>query len=262
MWGAVGWHGFPSSSLMYAPLMERLGERYHLIAPDYPGFGHSDVLRVPTFDHLASVVERLLDALGVERYSLYMQDYGAPVGLRLAVNYPQRVRALIFQNGNVYEEGLRPDFWASSRALWQSRTPETEAPLRAVLALPTARFLFGFGMRDAGAIRLEVLEDAEQLLGNPERHAALLNLFDDYRSNVEQYPAWRAYLRQHQPPTLVVWGQNDPVFAPEGALAFRQDLPHAEVHLLDSGHFALEEEADMIAVLLYRFLTRHGEDNR
>lgn len=191
-----------------------------------------------------------------------MQDYGAPVGLRLAVNYPQRVRALIFQNGNVYEEGLRPDFWASSRALWQSRTPETEAPLRAVLALPTAQFLFGFGMRDAGAIRLEVLEDTGQLLGNPERHAALLNLFDDYRSNVEQYPAWRAYLRHHQPPTLVVWGQNDPVFAPEGVLAFRRDLPPAEVHLLDSGHFALEEEADMIAVLLHRFLTRHGEDNR
>lgn len=251
-------HGFPSSSLMYTPLLERLGHQYHLIAPDYPGFGHSSDPEVPTFDHLAAVVERLIDALEVKRYSLYMQDYGAAVGMRLVLNRPERVQALIFQNGNVYEEGLRPDFWASSRALWQRRTPETEAPLRAVLAPQTAQFLFGFGMRDARAIRPEVLEDAGQLLGNPERHDALLELFDNYRTNVEQYATWQAYLRRDQPPTLVLWGQNDPVFGPEGALAFRHDLPQAEVHLLNSGHFALEEEADVIAVLLDRFLARYG----
>ena len=252
-------HGYPSSSFMFRDLMPRLADRFHLVAPDYPAFGHSAAPGTAefayTFDHLTDVTERFLDALGLTRCSLYLQDYGAPIGFRLACRRPERVEALVVQNGNAYEEGFTAA-WAAFRALWQDRSDATEAAVREFFSPETTRFFYTAGTRDPGALSPDTWTLDQSLLDRPANRAAQMELFYDYRTNPPLYPAWQAYLREHRPPTLIVWGRNDPFFGPEGATAFGRDLPGAEMHLLDTGHFALEEDGEVIAGHIRAFFDR------
>lgn len=251
-------HGYPSSSFMFRDLISALADRFHVIAPDYPGFGQSDAPAVAdfayTFDHLADVTEKFLQALKLTRFSLYVQDYGGPVGFRIAARHPEWITALIVQNANAYEEGFTPA-WAAFRALWADRNADTEAGVKAFFAPETTRFFYQQGTRDSTALSPDTWTLDQSFLDRPANRAAQLELFYDYRSNPPQYPVWHAYFRAHQPRTLLVWGKNDPFFGPEGAAAFQRDLPAAEIHLLDTGHFALEEDGDVIAAHILRFLT-------
>jgi pimeloyl-ACP methyl ester carboxylesterase len=226
-------HGYPSSSRMCAPLIPLLADRYHLIAPDYPGFGQSEAPPPSryryTFDHLAETMGALLERLNVDRYVLFMQDYGGPVGLRMAVAHPQRDQALIVQKANAYEEGLGPK-WAGIARYWADPTTHSEQ-VDAFMSF----------------------EGAKQRHLDNSPHPALLY---DYRTNVAAYRAWQAWLRQHKPPTLVLWGRYDPSFIVPGALAYARDVPDAEIHILDAGHFALDEQVDKVAQLTEDFLAR------
>lgn len=252
-------HGFPTSSHMFRDLIPRLAPHYRVIAPDYPGYGLS---RTPpttdftySFDNLADVMDRFTEALGLDSYTLYMQDFGGPVGFRLAVRHPERVRALIVQNANAYEEGLSPAMDAA-RPAWERRTPETEATLRAFLTLETTRFQYLHGACDPSRISPDAWVHAQAGLDRPGNDAIQLAYLHDYGSNPKQYPVWQDYLRRHQPPTLVVWGRNDPFFTEAGAQAYRRDVADCELHLFEAGHFALEEEAPAIARLILDFLGR------
>ena len=250
-------HGFPTSSHMFRNLMPQLSDRFHVIAPDYPGFGNSAMPSVDafdyTFDNLATVMEGFIQKVGLKHYSLYLMDYGAPIGYRLAVNHPERVDALIVQNGNAYAEGLR-EFWDPIRTYWKDRTPENAKPLAGFIAPDGVKWQYTHGVRNAAAISPDNWNvDLRHLTreGNP---AIQLALFYDYQNNVPHYPAWQAYFRKHQPPTLIVWGKNDFIFPAEGAHPYKRDLKNLEFHLLDTGHFALEEEGDQIASLIRNFL--------
>jgi pimeloyl-ACP methyl ester carboxylesterase len=246
-------HGFPSSSHMFRNLMSRLEDDFRLIAPDYPGFGHSDAPAsgtfVYTFDHLSEIIEKLLIALGINRFGLFIQDYGAPVGLRIASRHPEWIDALICQNANAYEDGLS-NVWDALRALWQDPSVETETPLRGFLTLEGANWIYTHGTRSPENISPDNWTLDVARLNRSGNDRIQLDLFYDYRRNVELYPRWQAYFREHQPPSLIVWGKNDPIFNEAGALAFQKDLRNAEVHLLDTGHFALEEDCDVIADLV------------
>ena len=253
-------HGFPSSSHMFRDLIPALADRYRVVAPDYPGFGHSDSPPADrfgyTFDSLSDVMERFLQAVGIERYSLYMQDYGGPVGLRLATRHPERIEALIIQNANAYEEGISPAF-DPLKPFWADRTPATEAPARALLQLDTTILFYTAGVRWRERISPDTWTLDQALLDRPGSDAIQLSLLHDYVANLGRYPEWHAYFRQHRPATLIVWGQNDPFFTVEGARAFQRDLPGSELHLLDTGHFALEEDGEVIAAHIQRFLAAH-----
>lgn len=253
-------HGYPASSHMYRDLMTQLSDQFHLIAPDYPGFGNSDCPPISQFDYsfdrLADVIEQFLKALGLNRFSLYVQDYGAPVGFRIASRHPEWIQTLIVQNGNAYEEGFTPA-WQAFRNLWGERSETTEAPVRDFLKRDTTIFFYTGGTRNPKNINPDNWNLDQYFLDRPENTAAQLELFYNYRANLEQYPTWHEYFRTHQPPTLVVWGKNDPFFGPEGANAFQRDLKTIEVHLLDTGHFALEEERDAIATQIRRFIPAH-----
>ncbi len=248
-------HGFPSSSRMFAALIPLLADSYHVIAPDYPGFGHSDAPPPEkfsyTFDRLAECVEKFTEHLGLTRYALYLQDYGGPIGLRLALAHPERVTALIIQNAAAHLEGLS-EAWDIRKAFWQDRTAHEEKLRQALLSPEVAR------KRHAGYVPEQVDPDAWTdefaFLTRPGMDRIQLDLMFDYRTNVASYPRWQAYLREHRPPTLVVWGKYDALFTVEGALAFGREVPDAEIHLLNAGHFALDEEADAIAALIRRFL--------
>jgi pimeloyl-ACP methyl ester carboxylesterase len=252
-------HGFPSSSRMFATLMPLLADTYHLIAPDYPGFGHSDApspdMFAYTFDHLAACVAQLIDQLGVTRYALYLQDYGGPVGFRLAVAHPERVTALIIQNAVVHLEGLS-DAWTIRKAFWQDRAAHADQLRQALLSRDVARQRHTGGVANPERIDPDTWTDEFAFLTKPGMDRIQLELMFDYRTNVEAYPRWQAYLRAHQPPALVVWGKNDPLFTVAGALAFAREVPAAEIHLLNAGHFALDEEVEMVAMLMQRFLAR------
>ena len=254
-------HGFPSSSHMYRNLIPKLAGKYHVIAPDYPGFGYSDQPSVTdfayTFDHLAAVTDDLLNSLKLERYSIYIQDYGSPVGFRLFVKHPERIQAIITQNGNAYNEGLSP-FWDENlRPYWKEKTPATEAKVRGLLGLDATKFQYSAGFRDTNRVSPDAWTFDQMTLDRPGNQAIQLALFYDYQNNVAQYNAWHATLRQYQPPVLAVWGKNDPIFPAAGALAFQQDVPKVEIHLLDTGHFALEEDGDVIANYVLTFLRQH-----
>ncbi len=253
-------HGYPASSHMYRDLMTQLSEQFYLIAPDYPGFGNSDCPPISqfeySFDHLAEVIEQFLQALGLNRFSLYMQDYGAPVGFRIASRHPEWIQTLIVQNGNAYEEGLTPA-WQAFRDLWSERSEATEAPVLNFLKRDTTIFFYTAGTRDRQNINPDNWNLDQYFLDRPENAAAQLELFYNYRQNLERYPEWHDYFRTHQPPTLIVWGKNDPFFGPEGANAFQRDLKTIEVHLLDTGHFALDEESEAIAAHIRRFIPAH-----
>jgi pimeloyl-ACP methyl ester carboxylesterase len=251
-------HGFPASSFMYRELIERLAHRFHVIAPDYPGFGHSDAPSVVefsyTFDHLADVVEKFTEQLGLKRYGLYMQDFGGPVGFRLASRHPERVSFLVVQNANAYEEGLPDDFWGLARELWRDPSPANYARIReAAMSDAALEWNYTHGVKDAARVNPDSWLLQRALLARPGNKDAMAALLHDYGRNLSHYPAWQAYFRQHQPPTLVVWGANDVIFPPSGAYPYQRDLRQIDFKLLDTGHFALEELGETIAAHIERF---------
>jgi pimeloyl-ACP methyl ester carboxylesterase len=252
-------HGFPTSSRMFRNLIPALADRYHVIAPDYPGFGRSPAPDRQAFSYTFSAYARLVDGLvaklGVQRYALYVQDYGAPVGYRLALAHPERVTALVIQNGNAYEEGFSP-FWAPIRAYWADPSPARRNALRAGLTTDATRSQYVDGVADPGRIDPENWMVDQALLDRPGIDEIMLDLFYDYRSNVALYPEFQAFFHMRQPPTLIAWGQNDVIFPAAGARAYLRDLPRAELHLLDSGHFALEDRGAEIARMMRGFLDR------
>ncbi len=253
-------HGFPTSSHMFRNLMSALADRFHLVAPDYPGYGNSSMPTVDefdyTFDRLAEIVEKFITAIGLKKYSLYVMDYGAPIGYRIAAKYPERVEALIVQNGNAYEEGLR-EFWNPIKAYWQDRSPENADKLRPFFTLETTKWQYTNGVRNPEAISPDTWNMDQLFLDRPGNVEIQLALFYSYGTNPPLYPQWQEYFRKHQPPTLIVWGKNDYIFPAEGAYPYKRDLNDVEFHLLDTGHFALEEEGEAIADHIRRFMTTH-----
>jgi pimeloyl-ACP methyl ester carboxylesterase len=250
-------HGFPTSSHMFRNLMPALADRFHLVAPDYPGYGNSSMPSVNefdyTFDRLAEIVEKFITAIDLKKYSLYVMDYGAPIGYRIAAKYPERVEALIVQNGNAYEEGLR-EFWDPIKAYWQDRSPENADKLRYIFGLDATKWQYTNGVRNLEAISPDNWNIDQPLLDRPGNDEIQLALFYSYGTNPPLYPQWQEYFRKYQPPTLIVWGQNDYIFPAEGAYPYKRDLKDIEFHLLDTGHFALEEEGDAIADHIGQFL--------
>lgn len=250
-------HGFPSASHMFRDLMPLLADRYRLIAPDLPGFGQT---RAPargefeySFDHLATVIDGFSRALSLESYALYLFDYGAPVGLRLAMRHPERISALISQNGNAYLEGFS-DQWSAWQNYWHQPSAENREACRPSLSAQTIRhWQYGTGA-DASRLSPDGYELDIAYMSRPGAQEIQLDLILDYQTNLACYPAFQHYFRQYQPPLLAVWGRHDPAFIPAGALAYQRDLPHAQVHLLDTGHFALETHAQEIAALIRTFL--------
>ena len=244
-------HGFPTSSHMYRDLIPLLADRYHLIAPDYPGFGYSARPKVSefnyTFDHLADIMEQFVDALGIKRCSLYMQDFGGPVGFRLAARRPGMVRALIIQNANAYEEGVSQGVRDVVLRIYKERTPETEARLKELFELPATKRQYLEGAPDASLVSPDSWEHAQWGMDRPGDKEIQFALHANYGSNVERYDEWHAYFQKYQPPALIVWGKHDFVFLPAGAEAYRKDLKHVELHMLNAGHFALETSAREIA---------------
>ena len=257
-------HGFPTSSHMYRELIPRLSDRYRVIAPDYPGFGQSSAPRNTdfsyTFANLTKVVDGLMQTLRIGRYALYVMDYGAPVGYRLATAHPERVTALLVQNGNGYNEGLQV-FWDQFRRYWSQPTAENREALRPLLMLGVTQFQYLDGVPDTSLVSPDNWTIDQARLDRPGNQEIQLDLFLDYRSNVELYPTFQAYFRQYQPPTLIVWGKNDFIFPVEGALAFKRDLPNAEIRLLNTGHFALETDGIRIARLIREFLAKQHLGN-
>jgi pimeloyl-ACP methyl ester carboxylesterase len=249
-------HGFPSSSVMFRDLIPRLADRFYLIAPDYPGFGRSDAPAPSafhyTFDHLTEIVNRFLEQQRISRYSLYLQDYGGPIGFRLALAHPERVRALIIQNAVAHEQGLS-NLWAPRRAFWADRVAHEAAVRANLLSLDATRQRHVGRSPHPERIDPETWESEYALLTRPGMVDIQLDLFHDYRTNVASYPKWQAYLRDVQPPTLVLWGKHDLSFTVAGAVAYGDDVAEAEVHLLDAGHFALDEAAPQIAELIRGF---------
>jgi len=253
-------HGFPTSSHMFRNLIPALADKYHVVAPDYPGFGNSPMPLVTefdyTFDNLAHIVDQLVSGLGVHSYSLYLMDYGAPVGFRLAAQYPERVQSLIVQNGNAYDEGLL-EFWDPIKAYWANKTAENADKLRGLLTMGATQWQYLTGVRDSSTISPDNWNHVQPLLDRPGNQEIQLALFFDYGSNPPLYPEWQEYFRTYQPPTLIVWGKNDPIFPAEGAYPYKKDLENLEFHILDTGHFALEEDGEVIADLMRSFLDRH-----
>ncbi len=252
-------HGFPTSSHMYRNLIPALADKYRVIAPDYPGFGQSampDRAKFSyTFDNYAKLVEALTEKLGVDRYALYLMDYGAPVGFRLAAKHPERVTALIVQNGNAYVEGIQK-FWEPIQKYWASGSKEDREAIRWLTSLKATKWQYTHGVPDTTLVSPDSWTMDQARLDRPGNQEIQLDLFYDYRTNIPLYPKWQAYFRKHQPPTLVVWGKNDQIFVVDGADPYKRDLPNAELHLIDTGHFALETHGPVIAGLIRNFLGR------
>lgn len=252
-------HGFPTSSHMFRNLIPALADKWHVVAPDYPGYGQSSAPSVEefeyTFDHMAEIIETFTDRLGLDHYSLYLMDYGAPVGFRLAAKHPEKVDSLIIQNGNAYKEGLR-DFWVPLKAYWKERSTENEKPLRGLLTLDATKWQYTHGTRDPETVSPDNWLVDQSLLDRSGNQEIQLAMFHSYGSNPPLYARWQRYLREHQPPTLLVWGKNDVIFPADGAEPYKRDLKDLEFHLLDTGHFALEEDGEWIAGTIRDFLSR------
>ena len=252
-------HGFPTSSHMFRNLIPVLAHRYRVIAPDYPAFGHSGTPDrrefTYSFARFAELMDSLLHQLDVARYALYVQDYGAPVGYRLALRHPERITALVVQNGNAYEEGLK-QFWNPIKAYWADGSQAHREALRAGLTLAATRSQYLDGVRDPSRVAPDAWLHDQALLDRPGIDQIMLDLFKDYGSNVALYPQFQAFFRARKPPTLIVWGKNDVIFPADGAHAYLRDLPDAELHLLDTGHFALEDKGGEIAAIMLDFLER------
>ncbi len=252
-------HGFPTSSQMFRGLIPRLADRYHVIAPDYPGYGFSDMpdraKGVYTFDNYATLVEKLTDRLALSRYAIYMMDYGAPVGFRVATKRPDRVTALIIQNGNAYDEGLL-EFWDPIKAYWRTGAAKEREDIRWLTSLKATRWQYTNGVKDPSLLDPAAWTVDQALLDRVGNADVQLDLFYDYRTNPPLYPQWQAYFRAYRPHTLIVWGKNDEIFPPEGAWPYRRDLPNVEIHMLDTGHFALETHGAEIAQHMRKFLAK------
>lgn len=275
-------HGFPTSSHMFRDLITELADEYHLVAPDYPGYGFSSMPAVDefdySFDNMARIVETFIDTIGLDRYSLYLMDYGAPIGFRIAANQPERVDTLIVQNGNAYVEGIDNNFWEPIREYWKDRDsinkgldnawwinvknayeqPEmvNEDALRFLLTLGATKWQYTNGVPNIDAVSPDTWGHVQPLLDRDGNQEIQLQMFYSYGSNPPLYPAWQEYLRQHQPPTLIVWGEHDEIFPAAGAEPYKRDLENLEYHLFDTGHFALETHGQEIADLISDFLSR------
>ena len=250
-------HGFPSSSHMFRDLIPQLAEKFHVIAPDYPGFGFSDAPDADkfdyTFDNLAAHVEQLLfDVLGLKKFSIYVQDYGAPVGYRIASKHQDAIEGIVVQNGNAYTEGIGGGF-DSMKPFWANRDAETEKPIRDLLKRQTTIFQYTHGTKDVSRISPDSYTVDQLFLDRPGNDAIQLSLLHNYPSNLALYDCWHEFFRNKQPKTLIVWGKNDPFFTVEGAQAYLRDIPQAELHLLDTGHFALEDSSEFIAQQIIKF---------
>ena len=254
-------HGYPTSSHMFRNLITDLSVRYHVLAPDYPGFGRSDQPLMKdfeyTFDNMANVVEGFLAELNVDKYSIYLMDYGAPIGFRIAAKYPERIESLIIQNGNAYDEGLK-DFWIPIKKYWNDYTIENGKPLEGFHSPDGLKWQYTHGVQDISKISPDNWHVDLQHLTRPENDKIQLAMFYSYRTNVPLYPEWQAYFRKYQPPTLIVWGKNDYIFPADGAYPYKRDLKNLEFHLLDTGHFALEEKGDEIANYILKFLKKNN----
>jgi pimeloyl-ACP methyl ester carboxylesterase len=252
-------HGFPTSSHMFRNLIPALADRYHVIAPDYPGFGQSDMpdraTFTYTFDRFAELVDGLLAQLGVTRYAMYVMDYGAPVGWRLALKHPKQITGLVVQNGNAYDEGLK-EFWDPIKAYWADGSDAHRQALRGLVTLEATKFQYLDGVADPSRVSPDNWVHDQALLDRPGNAEIQLDIFYDYRTNLALYPAIQAWFRERRPPTLIVWGKNDQIFPADGAQPYRRDLPEVEFHLLDTGHFALEDKADEMVPLIRDFLER------
>jgi pimeloyl-ACP methyl ester carboxylesterase len=251
-------HGFPTSSHMFRDLIPRLGDRFRLVAPDLPGFGQSDMPAREafryTFDNIAGVIDRFTETIALRRFAIYVFDYGAPTGFRLAVKHPERITALISQNGNAYLEGLS-DGWNPIRAYWKEPSAANRDALRTFLAPKSTIWQYTHGVSDTTAVSPDGYSLDNYYLARPGADEVQLDLLGDYQSNVALYPAFQEYFRMHKPPFLAVWGRNDPFFVPSGAEAFKRDMPDAVVRFVETGHFALETHAEEIAVAIREFLT-------
>ncbi|MBU5344527.1 alpha/beta fold hydrolase [Paenibacillus lautus] len=256
-------HGFPTSSQMYRQLIPALADQYHVIAPDYPGFGYSsapdhDQFQY-SFDHFSQLIEELLDQLNIQSFYVYLMDYGAPVGFRIAARHPERVRGLIIQNGNAYDEGLE-EFWNPIKAYWEDpANPDKREALSSLTSIDATKWQYTHGVRDTSLISPDTYTLDQALLDRPGNQEIQLDLFLDYGSNPPLYPAWQQYFRDAQPPTLIVWGQGDHIFPENGAHPYLRDLPDAELHILkDAGHFALESHGPEIMDYIRAFLERQS----
>ncbi len=259
-------HGFPTSSQMFRMLMPALGDKYHVVAPDYPGYGHSSMPTHDkfdyTFDNLAKVIDEFTGKLGLTKYALYVQDYGAPVGYRLAVAHPERITAIVVQNGNAYDEGLDNDFWKPIKAYWKEpNSKERREALRAALRYDTTVWQYTHGVKRPELVSPDGAAHDQFLLDRKGNDEIQLDLFLSYGSNPPLYPKWQAYFRKYQPPVLIAWGKNDQIFPAAGAEPYKRDLKTLEYHLLDAGHFALETNGAEIARLIREFLGKHVAQN-
>jgi pimeloyl-ACP methyl ester carboxylesterase len=252
-------HGFPSAGHMFRNLIPSLADRFRLVAPDLPGFGQSDMPPRDkfsyTFARLAEVIERFTEVIGLDRFAIYAFDYGAPTGFRLAVRHPERITAIVSQNGNAYEEGLS-DGWQPMRAYWQDPSAKNRAALRAFLSPETTVWQYTHGVPDPSLVSPDGYSLDNFYLARPGADEVQLDLFGDYKSNVAMYPQFQAYFRAHKPPFLAIWGKNDPFFLPPGAEAFKRDIPQADVRFLDAGHFVIETHYEEIAAAIREFLAR------
>jgi pimeloyl-ACP methyl ester carboxylesterase len=256
-------HGFPASSFMFRRLIDLLAGQFHVIAPDYPGFGHSDAPPPSrfsyTFDRLTDVIEQFTEHLGLGRYGLYLQDFGGPVGFRLATRHPERVSFLVIQNANAYEDGLPDSFWAPARKLWADPSTANREAIRAAgMSDAALEWNYVHGTSDPALIDPDSWLLQSALLNRPGNKDAMLDLLYDYRTNPGLYPLWHDYFRAHQPPTLITWGGKDEIFPEAGAHPYHNDLPQAEIVILDAGHFALEDHADVVAQHISRFTSAHA----
>jgi pimeloyl-ACP methyl ester carboxylesterase len=252
-------HGFPTSSHMFRELIPRLADKYHVIAPDYPGFGYSgspDHGAFPyTFEHYATIVDKLLQQLSVTKYAIYVMDYGAPVGFRLATMHPERVSAFLVQNGNAYDEGIG-GFWDPIKAYWKTGAPKEREGIRWLMLSKTTQWQYFNGVKDVSLVSPDARKLDQDFLDRPGNQEIQLDLFYDYRTNIPLYPSWQSYFRKYKPPMLIMWGQNDEIFIAPGAAPYKRDIPDAEVHMLDTGHFALETNGAEMANWIREFLAR------
>jgi len=255
-------HGFPTSSHMYRNLIPKLSEKYHVIAPDYPGFGNSSMPALGdfdySFDNLANITDSFLEKIGAEKYTMYVMDYGAPIGFRIATDHPERVEGLIIQNGNAYDEGLR-DFWKPIKAYWKNKTPANAKVLKdSLLNIGATEWQYTNGTRNKEVISPDNWIVDQAKLDRPGNKEIQLELFYSYGTNPTLYPEWQEYFREHQPPTLLMWGKGDYIFPEEGAHPYKRDLKNLDFNILDTGHFALEEDGDVIAEHILKFMKKNN----